>query len=118
MRFDKPESIIPGKSESGLALTTGGDDWLSRINGVINNGRELLKMLNQFREVNPMADANPNGYERPPSTKSTPLAPFLAFLVARGYDNIPIGELLERIKPLTIKQLIQLAQKEIPGAKS
>lgn len=107
MRFDKPASILKSSNESPGTALIGGDDFLSRINSVIANARELIKAVQELREMKEtVQDKEPPGN---PSNQPAPMAKFLQLMIAKGYGDMPIGELLEKVKPFTIKQLLNLA---------
>ena len=109
-RFNQAVDIISSTSETELLSPGGGGDFLSRVNLTISNFKELLKM---FKEIKGLTGENPDNEKRggnPPANPSSGIAQFVQLLIAAGYGDTQVGELLDRVRPYTIKQIVAMVK--------
>jgi len=115
MRISNPSEIVNPNSEENTPLLSGGDDFLSRINQTITNFKELLKMAQEAKglsQESPTKNLGNNPGGNPPAP--APIAQFVQTLIASGYGDSPVGELFDKIKPYSIKQLLELMKHAKP----
>lgn len=113
MKFNKANEILyPGESVQESLPQPGGDDFLSRVNSTISNFKELLKMAKEFKGL-AGSDVMGNEPAAPKSGQSgqSGFATFIQLLIQSGYGDTPIGELFDKVKPYTIKQIMEFVNR-------
>lgn len=108
------------KATGAAAPVAKADDFLGRINTTLQNFKELMQMAEGFRGAPAQAPppAQPTPYDTPRMALPAPAAPsagdkllkFIELLAASEYGDKPVGELIDQIKPYSIKQMLELAK--------
>ena len=118
MRIDKKALIAEKTAGSVLGISTGKpDDFLMRVNQTIANFKELLKTAQHIQGLagNPVetiagtgpAISSHNEPKRLPA--SGDVSRLINQVMAAGLGDVPIKELIEKLSPYTIRQIIQFS---------
>jgi len=111
-----------GLKPGGAATTPPGSGFLSQVQGTIKEFKTLLELAKEFKDApggNPAASTpglrDPAAPIHPAAPGSKPgtgggMGDFIKFMVASGYGNTTVGDLMEKIKPLTLNQLVELGK--------
>jgi len=128
-----PATILaPGQSPGAIP---GGDNFVSEIRRAIADFKGLIEAAKDLQQLGGINQPfNPPATEKtievpykqlaktaptPQAANSPGITEFITYLVAAGYGDKPIGDLLDQVKPVTLNQLLKLAQnKGAKGAKS
>lgn len=108
------------------AKAAGGDNVISQIRGLVEAFRQGLELVKELKALPGQTTENSNPKEPSPGAagpdtaakKALPPAPgpILNEFLAK-YGDMTVGNALETIKPLTIKQLLELVQHGITARK-
>ncbi|TRZ50592.1 MAG: hypothetical protein D4S01_06420 [Dehalococcoidia bacterium] len=123
----KPAQVLkPG--EVGATIP-GGGNFLTEVRRAIADFRELMKAAGEFRQLGefntpvdqsigaemPFKQLNP---AKPKAESSPGIKEFIGYLIAAGYGDTPIGDLLDQVRPLTLNQFLNIARsKGVKGVK-
>jgi len=108
MKHSTPGSILTSDNdEPGTSLQTGGDDFLARINQTILNFKDLVKLFNQLKGATSGAPEQETDSKAPP-VQPPGLADYIALAVKAGYGNMPISELIDKLGPLNLSQVLEV----------
>lgn len=113
MRHNSPDSI--GKAVGAVVETSPGpgeDDFLARVNATITNFKELAKIFAQLRPHSELSEEpapdTSSKVERDSQTRTPGLLDYLQLAIRSGYGDTPIGELIERASPHTLKKIMEI----------
>ena len=107
----KPDAAIPE-----VAPGPGADDWLTRVNTAIKNFKDLIEVARQFKGVNgEPIEPTPTATLKEIAPKTAPgIADYVRLLIQAGYGDTPIGQLIEKVSPHTVKQIVELLKNAKP----
>lgn len=122
-----PDQVLkPG----GVGATTpGGGNFITEIRRAIADFKELMKAAGELKQLGQLDIPinQPGGAEIPfkqlsqakPKAESSPgMKEFIGYLIAAGYGDTPIGDLLDQVRPLTLNQFLNIARsKGVKGVK-
>tara|TARA_Y100000310_G_scaffold336608_1_gene421627 strand:- start:488 stop:874 length:387 start_codon:yes stop_codon:yes gene_type:complete len=114
---------LSGKAGSGANLGVVGDTgFLEQIQETIKQFKGMMEIAKQFKGDAPAVDphfADKGGFsskaEReslagsPPQSPAAGLAEVIKLLIDRGYGDTPVGELVDKIRPFTLRQIAGVA---------
>jgi len=120
-RIQKAAEIISGGVNSLETSESPGveDDFLSRVNRTITNFKELVKLGQQFRGLDELGagDQGAPGEEltrTPKGTTNPGLAEYVNLIMKSGYGDTPVGQLIEKISPYTLRQILEVIKRAGP----
>lgn len=112
MKITNPKQLESANS----GIETGGppgDDFLGRVRGTIIEIKEVLKIVQEMRDMGiggsqePGSQADNTG----PGTGKAALVKYLTAAVQRGYGNKTIEAILKDIGPLTLSQVLEFIKR-------
>lgn len=107
----KKSDLTPAIKGGGTAQGEG--DFLTRINNTIENFRGLVKDagINNLTP-NQVVDQGDN-VKTTEQNKESELANLIGILIKFGYGDTPIGQLLQKVSPFTLKQIVEVMQNAV-----
>ena len=105
---------------SPVSPGSGGGDFIAQVRGTIREFQNLLKMAQELKGLtgadSPGPEPQPDTNPEPPLKSLPPVNPpgltvpqLVQLLIDQGFGDVPLGELIKRVSPFTLKQLKEFA---------
>ena len=101
------ESGTPGIETESPA----GDDFLGRVRGTIIEFKEVLKIVQEMRDMSAGGSQEPGPEPPGPGQNKAALVNYLTAAVRRGYGDTTIEALLKQMGPCTLKQVLEFIKR-------
>jgi hypothetical protein len=105
-KFTDANQLIP---TVGATQPSAIEGWLKQANDTMNNFKGLLELAGKYKTA--QAQLPKVNEEAQPGAKHTSeIATFVKILIDFGFGDTPIGELLSKVSPLTLNQVVGVLQ--------
>lgn len=114
MKFSDIKTLTNPSDEGIPGPPAGGDDFLGRIQSALDSFKQAMQLMKELRGLpNLINEPAPDSGDNKPAKRLN--NPMLGQFLAK-YSDMTVEQAFDTIKPLTIKQLMEMIQHGIrPG---
>ena len=91
-----------------------GDNWLNQVNDTINNFKSMAKMVTELKGAQAGEPPRAGIAENRQLPQGQGWQGIIKALMAAGYGDVPIGQILQQLAPYSLKQLLELGKNVRP----